>query len=241
MSGRDSDWVEPSRGFGRGLLVVGAALALVVVTVVTVVLTRPPDAGGSGLAEAAPSRVLPLAVPPALPGQGSLVDARIGRHGRLSVVTWIRSATPLAQLQLSLPDVVGLPATARAASVRVAGDRRFVTGPTEVHSSPQTYTFARPSRLVFVSYRLLGVAERRSPSAGRALLRATRLDLLSRASGPVRVRLHGAAVLSAACLPPGGTATVPCGAPNASESWRVELRGADRHHQLEATAEVEPG
>lgn len=223
----------------RGLLVVGAALVLLVVTVGTVLLARPPDTGVTGVA--APSRVLALAAPPGLPSPGSLVDARIGPHGNVSVVTWIRSDTPLSRLQLALPDVVGLPAAARADSVQVAGDRRFVTGSTTVGSSAQTYVLDRPSRLVFVSYRLLGVADRRSSVAGQVLLRATRLDLTSRAAGPVRVRLHGVAVRSAACLPPGQAVAVPCGAPHASASWRVELRGADRHHQLQATADLRAG
>lgn len=237
------DWQEPPRGAPRALLVVGAALALVAVTVLTVVLTRPgaSDAGTTDGTAAVPTRTLALAVPPRLPTLGSLVDVQISHDGDVSVVTWIRSSTPLVQLRLSMPHVLGLSSTATADRVRVAGDRRFVAGSTTVESETQTYTFQRPSRVVFLSYRLLGVAHRRTSVPGLARVRATRLDLGYQPEGPTFVLLHGATVLSATCLPHGEAVATPCGARTVPGSWRVKLRGAHRRDQVQPRVEVRQG
>src|SRR4051812_7487615 len=116
----NDDWQEPPRGAPRALLVVGAALALVAVTVLTVVLTRPraSEAGTTDGTAAVSTRTLALAVPPRLPRVGSLVDAQISPDGNVWVATWTRSSPPLVQLRLSMPHVIGLSSTATADRIR---------------------------------------------------------------------------------------------------------------------------
>jgi hypothetical protein len=210
-------------------------VALGVVVAVLVVLAARSDRPEAGRG---PQQVLALAEPAALRPGGSVVDSQVRRRGDVRVVTWIRTDRPVGRVRVSVPDVPGLASSARASDVRVAGDRLLVDGPGDVGRRGRTYRLAAASRLVYLSYTLHDVVDRRSTVPGRALLRLTALDVTTPADvGRTRVSVHGVRVLAAACLGRGDSVARPCGAPHGGR-WRVDLRGVRSDARVQAQVDL---
>ena len=212
------------------------ALCLLILVVVNVLLVRSAlqrdtdPAGPVGDDDNAPagrstgnSFVVP-SPPPAAQEFGSYARSRVTQDGQVRVRQWIQSSRPLDGIRLEMPS---LPdgSRARVTNVLVAADEVVVDTPRTLDASRQRLSFDAPARSVYVRYTLDGVVERSPSVPGRALIRATALDVRPR-SGPSRITVVGEDVLSTSCAPTPATPR-PCGEP-AKGRWVVVLRGADR-------------
>jgi hypothetical protein len=116
-----------------------------------------------------------------------------------------------------------------ASRIKVHADGVAEYGPTTIGMTSGWYHPQGASTLT-VHYLLSGALVRRGSTPGRALLRATSLDLkypLDR--GPRLVSVTGAHALAAACsLPRGAASARPCGA-SEGRGWRVNLPQRARH------------
>lgn len=181
--------------------------------------------------------------PPAqLPRAGSYVDSRILANGDIRIEQWVRTRTPIWELELVVPHDSGPGGAPRATDVDVVNE----LGEESVGATAGTsvaYRLNFPSLIVRVRYTLVGAVVRSPSAPGRALARFTSADLVytPKDDGPKMVRIRGPAVLNVACRPPSHDAGPrPCGSP-AGTSWQVVLNGADRGDQVSAQVNLGPG
>jgi hypothetical protein len=220
-----------------GVLMILAGFLLVLVG------RGPGDPGTGTLQGSASGRPPPGFDPPrALPANGEFVRSRVLASGDLEVDHWIRSTYPIYVLTLRVPPAVqrAEPGTLVARHLRVLSDGVAQYGPSRVGTRRQSYHPHGASTLK-VSYVLSGALVRRGSAPGRALLRATSLDLTySLDRGPRVVIVRGARVLAAACLPPNGSSTAsarPCGTA-VGRAWRVSLDPRARHETVLAQVDL---
>jgi hypothetical protein len=214
----------------RTVMLVLAVLCLVLVTAVLVrtALRGAPQAPSEA---ASRGRTTVPAPPPGAPRYGSYVEARATGDGDVAVAQWIRSPSALLGVQLSLPPVTGGSGSVSASRLSVVADQSVLNDPTTVHASGRRLFFSAPPTMIYLRYTLHGVAERSPSVAGRALLRATALDVgYTPQTGPSEVVLVGDNVLSASCVAPGASTPRPCG-DAAKGRWDVTLKG---HHRADS-------
>jgi hypothetical protein len=177
-----------------------------------------------------------MANPPAqLPRTGSYVDSRILPNGDVRVEYWVRTRTPMREIELVVPRGEGPGGAPRATDVDVAAEQ-FEVSDGKVVGSSTVYPLDYPSRIVRVRYTLVGAVVRSPSAPGRALARFTSADLVSmpEEDGPRMVRIRAPEVLNVACRAPSQEASPrPCGS-QAGTSWQVELHGADRADEVSA-------
>jgi hypothetical protein len=177
-----------------------------------------------------------MANPPAqLPRAGSYVDSRILPNGDVRVEYWVRTRTPMREIELVMPRGEGLGGAPRATDVDVATEQ-FEVADGKVVGSSTVYPLDHPSRIVRVRYTLVGAVVRSPSAPGRALARFTSADLVSmpEEDGPRMVRIRAPEVLNVACRAPSQQAApTPCGS-QVGTSWQVELHGADRADEVSA-------
>lgn len=214
----------PPRPVGR-LAVTAAVLlaALVVAGLVAsaVALLRDPPSGGG------PVSVDTLGAPRALLPDESYVESRVLADGTVVVRQWIRSEQPLQRVRLALPKVAGAEAL-RADRVVVEARGVRAGGPTRIGSGEATYTFPDTTELR-IRYRLTGATEVSDSPAGRALARATTLDVTYSPQIARETRVVSAPeVLALACsTSPTAATLVPCGGADGGDGsrWQVDLAG----------------
>jgi hypothetical protein len=174
--------------------------------------------------------------PPAqLPRAGSYVDSRILANGEIRIEHWVRSRTPIREIELVVPHGDGPGGAPRATDVNVAGEVFEASDRTAVGSSA-AFKLNYPSRIVRLRYTLVGAVVRSPSAPGRALARFTSADLVYAAEdgGPRMVLIQAPEVLNVACRAPSqGAAPKPCGS-QVGTSWQVELSGADRYDEVSA-------
>jgi hypothetical protein len=153
--------------------------------------------------------------------------------GDLEVTHWIHTERPLAELEVTLPELDGVRLTADQAEV--TADGQPATGPGVVLPSGATYTFSDATRIQ-VRYRMSGAVELSSSADGRGLATTTSLDVTATQPRDVRVvRSHE--VLSLACAEP-NEQPVPCGEAGGEDQWRVELDETDAGSRVLAVVTV---
>jgi hypothetical protein len=177
-----------------------------------------------------------LANPPAqLPRAGSYVDSQILPNGEIRIEQWVRTGTPIWEIELVVPHRDGPGGAPRATDVNVADELGEESDGAAVGSSTK-YRLKFPSLIVRVRYTLVGAVVRSPSAPGRALARFTSGDLfyVTEDDGPRMVRIRAPEVLNVACRAPSQEAGPrPCGA-QAGTSWQVELYGADRADEVSA-------
>ncbi|QWZ06870.1 hypothetical protein KRR39_15250 [Nocardioides panacis] len=224
-------------GDGGGRWAVLAVL-LAVVVLTYVGLRAGPGLGSDGAAGPAPQDALGTRPPATLPAVGSFVESRIGADGRVHVVQWVRSGTPLRGLDLGLPAVPTVSRSVRAVDVRVTADGRPVPGPGTVGGPGAHVALPDAATTVAIRYTLEGLVERSSSARGRALVQATALEVrYGDRRGPTRVQVVSPGVLSLACVDATSTLPRPCGSPG-SGRWNVELRGDAREDAVQAQVDL---
>ncbi len=155
----------------------------------------------------------------------SYVETRVQRDGDIVVRHWIRAREPIDRIALSPPEVTGT--VLSASRVRVLADDVRSAGPSTLTARGATYSFEE-STDVELRYVLVGAVQRSESATGRALAVATTLDVRysPRPGRETRV-VHADAVLSMACVRAGSSTHEPCGFPQDSDRWRVDLTGPD--------------
>jgi len=219
------------------------ALVAAVVAVIGLVYFAWQD-GGAPSGDRAPDWSLLTDLPAELPRAGSYADSRILANGDIRVDHWVRTRTPMREIELVVPRGDGPGGAPRATDVRVAiqlieGSIGSVYAEHEYGSTvvgrSAVYPLTYPSRIVRLRYTLVGAVVRSPSAPGRALARFTSVGLVYMpADGPRMVRIRAPEVLNVACRAPSPEAVPrPCGSP-AGKSWQVRLQGADRDEEVSA-------
>jgi hypothetical protein len=222
---------EPHAGRARLVGVIAAVAALVLVTVVVVLVVfvgrdEPNEPSARG-----PERVPPAPVD--LAPRSALVRARITASGDVEVRHWIRSASNLFGIGLSLPPgalAAGGSSAVRVRHVQVFANGAPALGPERLEKEREYYPFAAGTDDVFVTYDLVGAVERSDSVAGRALARVTALDIdVTPSLVTTTYAVSGGEMLNLACsAPQDGAVPFPCGEPSDS-GWQVRLTKAQRN------------
>lgn len=162
--------------------------------------------------------------PPQAPPVGSYVRAEVLPDGSVDVHEWITSASVLDRVVLAprLQDGVAVEAT----DLRMAADLFTVTEGGTVGARARMFVLHAPAYRLHISYVLRG-AVAAGARGGQELELPTALDVRYAArSGPERVDVVGADVVSVACATGPGAASQPCG--NAIDGgWTVEQGDPD--------------
>lgn len=153
--------------------------------------------------------------------------------GDLEVTHWIHAESPLAELEVTLPELDGVKVTAN--QVEVTADGQPAAGPGVVMPSGAAYTFSDATRIQ-VRYRMSGAVELSSSADGRGLATTTSLDVTATQPRDVRV-VRSQEVLSLACAEP-DEQPVPCGESGGEDQWRVELDETDAGSRVLAVVTV---
>lgn len=171
-----------------------------------------------------PVTVDTLGAPRVLLPDESYVESRVLAGGDVVVRQWIRTDRPLQQVRLALPEVEGAETLQADGIVVESGGVRAV-GPTLIAVGGATYTFTDTTELR-IRYRLTGATEVSDRASGRALARATTMDVtytpgIARDTRVVRA----SEVLALACGARSGAPVVPCGDADGTQQWQVDLTG----------------
>jgi hypothetical protein len=224
------------------------ALALVAVVVVAVVVAFRFVGNDSAPDPAAPSPTRSAATvqpfPDDMPDVGSYVVSRVNADGEVHVQTWIRSATPISELDLTTTDpdlapggVESLGVVARSMSDKVLARRD------SVGTNTQKLRLREPVTELYLTYEIDGAMSDASETVqGRSLARVLSMDLrYDGESGPSqRVVTGPGTVINVACLTVKDDSDFnatprPCGAATADGGWAVTLTGAARTDRLLAS------
>ena len=172
--------------------------------------------------------------PPQAPPVGTYVRANVLPDGSVAVHQWVTSASVLDRVVLAprLQDGVAVEAT----DLRMAADLFTVTEGGTVGARARMFVLHAPAYRLHISYVLRG-AVAAGARGGQELELPTALDVRYAArSGPERVDVVGADVVSVACATGPGAAAQPCGNaidgvltveqgdPDAQVTARVRLR-----------------
>ena len=223
---------EARRRLGRRIATAVVGLLLLALIVVILVLeSRGPESVADGGVSAARSDV---PEPPAgAPAVGTYVETRVTGDGDVVVRQWIRSASPLFGVLISIPPLPGGAGGLTATDVVVSADEAVLNQPDTVGTRGKRVFFAAPPELVLVRYTLRDVVEESPSVPGRAFVRLTAVRVAhSPRTGPTRVAVVGD-VLSLACVATPLAAPRPCGAPGEGR-WTVLLKGAARGNVVTA-------
>jgi hypothetical protein len=217
-----------------------AVLLVVAVAVVVVVVVGSRPASRS---QDPPDLDLPPA--PDLDVGSTMVTSEIAEDDTVHVTTWVRSPGAVDSVRVAAP-----PDDVEVRDLVVAGDGRAAVTGGSAPTRAQEVVLDRPSRLVYVSYDLVGAVDRFGSVPGRAL--ASPMFVAARVedvAGPVQVAVSGQQILNAVCVSGRASkATRPCGEPDRT-GWQVELSAPHRNDtvavQLDlatrATGAAEPG
>jgi hypothetical protein len=179
--------------------------------------------------------------PPAqLPLAGSYVDSRILANGDIRIEHWVRTRTPILEIELVVPHGDGPGGAPRVTDVDVVNELGEQSAGSTVGTSV-AYQLNFPSRIVRVRYTLVGAVVRSPSAPGRALARFTSANLVftPQEHGPEVNRIRAPEVLNLACRAPSqGARPRPCGLQSGT-SWQVELRGAERSDQVSAQVDLQ--
>ncbi len=229
----------------RGLTALGAVLVVAVLVVLGFrALAKDDDPAPASGTSTPRSRVTPPATPPEVPTEGMYVVSDVTADGDVQVQTWLRSATPVSQLDLTTTDPDLLPGSVESLDLIVRTmDGKLVAHRDTVGTNPQRIRLREPATELWFSYTVDGGMDDASSTVqGRSLARVLAMDVdYEGAAGVVR-RLVTApgTVLNVACLRPSedfDATPRPCGQPTDDGDWLVDLRGADRDDRLLAQLE----
>jgi hypothetical protein len=241
VTDEDESSDEPSdrrRVSGRALVAGAAILALLAVTAVLVraAVIRPDPA----TVQASPTQTR-AAVPPApagAPEEGSFSESRVTANGEVRVQQWVRSSAPMFGLRLATPPGLVGPGPTKVTDLFVASNQSVLNQPTTLGPLGHRLFFDAPPVLVYVRYTLRGAVDLSPSVPGRALARATALDVLrSPQTGPSQVTVVGDGIRSVACASPGTGVLTPCGTEGKGR-WTVLLRGAAREAAVVAQVDL---
>ncbi len=159
--------------------------------------------------------------------------------GVLEVTHWIHATDPLDKLDLMLPErQEGDPTSPISASaVQVVADDQPASGPAALTFTRASYVFADATR-IRVRYELTGAVEVSTSAPGRGLATTTSLEVSNTPARETRV-VRSPAVLSLACTDTTGS-TAPCGAPDHTGQWTVELTGDEVGARVIAVVTLTP-
>jgi len=231
----------PSR---RTYVLMAGVVVLVVVVVGAVALVRG-DGGGAGQEPARqPGSSLGVdtrAPPPPVPVRPDTTYTQVTvlEGGQLRVEQWIRSTHFLFGVSLAVPTDPGLQADAvQATDVRVVAADTLVAGPTQLDDGSASYEYPGAQQ-IYLSYRLSGVLERSDTESGRALVRATSLDLSFRPrSQTSTVSFVGASLLNLACRPKYvDVPPTPCGV-RTQDGWTLDLPTDSQGYRVMAQVDL---
>jgi hypothetical protein len=230
----EGDGVERSRlKVLSDLLLVGLLLLVIALSVVLLVRGGEEQAERAADSGASTDRVDVIRPPAEAPPSGTYVETRVTKKGDVQVRQWIRSASPLFGVLISIPPLPGGPGKLTATDVVVSADEAVLNQPDTVDARGNKVFFAAPPELVHVRYTLRGVVQESTSVPGRAFLRTTALNVAhSPQSGPTRVTVLGD-VLSLACVATPLAAPRPCGEPSKGR-WTVLLKGPARNNVVTA-------
>lgn len=190
------------------------------------------------------SRVTPPVTPADVPTEGMYVVSDVTADGEVHVQTWLRSAQPVSELELTTTDPDLLPGSVESLDLIVRTlDGKLVAHRDTVGTNRQRIRLREPATDLWFTYTIDGGMDDASSTVqGRSLARVLAMDVdYAGATGVVR-RLVTApgTVLNVACLRPSedfDASPRPCGQPTADGDWLVDLRGADRNDRLLAQLE----
>jgi hypothetical protein len=229
----------------RGLKAL-AAVALVVLLITLGVRTLGDD-DDEAASTPESTRRSPRAVPPPpadAPAEGMYVVSNVTEDGQVDVQTWVRSPSPLDELELTTTDPDLLPGSVESLDLVVrALDGTMLAHRDSVGTNHQRIRLRAPATDLYFSYTIDGAMDDASETvAGRALARVLAMDVDYAGAGGVVRRLVSApgTVLNVACLRPTedfDAAPRPCGRATGDGDWVVDLRGPDRGDRLLAQLE----
>jgi len=226
------------------------ALALVAVVVVAVVLgfhfLRGDDAGPSasrGTDASSGTDVVPP-VPDDAPVDGMYVLSTVDSSGEVDVKTWIRTTTPISELDLTTTDPDLAPGGVESLGVQVrsfAG--KVLARRASVGTNPQKLELREPATELYLTYTIDGAMSDASETVqDRSLARVLGMDV-SYAGDPGRVRrvVEGPGpILSMACITVKddedfNASPRPCGTATDDGGWSVDLKGVHTTDRLLAS------
>jgi hypothetical protein len=226
------------------------ALAAVAVVAVLVVLgfralSKDGDAAPAAADGTTPrTKVTPPATPADVPAEGMYVVSDVTADGDVHVQTWLRSATPITQLDVTTTDPDLLPGSVESLDLIVRTmDGTLVAHRDTVGTNPQHIRLREPATDLWFSYTVDGGMDDASSTVqGRSLARVLAMDVDYDGAGGVVRRLvtTPGTVLNVACLRPSedfDASPRPCGRPTDDGDWLVDLRGPDRQDRLLAQLE----
>ena len=162
--------------------------------------------------------------PPQAPPVGTYVRANVLPDGTVAVHEWVTSASVLDRVVLAprLQDGVAVEAT----DLRMAADLFTVTEGGTVGARARMFPLHAPAYRLHISYVLRGAVPAGARS-GQELVLPTALDVrYADRSGPERVDVVGADVVSVDCATGPGAASRPCG--DATDGgWTVHQEDPD--------------
>jgi hypothetical protein len=228
----------------RGLRAL-AAVAFVVVLIALAVRALGGDEGDSSPRPATERSPRAVPAPPAdAPDEGMYVVSSVTAEGQVDVQTWVRSPTPLRELELTTTDPDLLPGSAESLNLVVrALDGTLLARRDSIGTNHQRIRLRAPATDLYFHYTIDGAMDDASQTIeGRALARVLAMDVDYAGAGGLVRRLVTApgTVLNVACLRPSedfDAAPRPCGMATGDGDWTVDLRGADRGDRLLAQLE----
>ena len=182
-----------------------------------------------------------FAPPVALANDTSYVRTEVLPSGDLVVSQWVRVTRTSATVQIGVPSMAGLRASAVTVSnLFVAVDGLDVATPNAGPGHATWTVRLGAAHSVYLRYRLAGVFHRGTPTAHRGLARITSLDMRSNvALTGVTAAVEGANILALACTKPApGAVAVPCGSTTAGGAWEVHLGAGDVEDRILAQLEI---
>lgn len=229
----------------RGLKALGAVAVVVALVLLGFrALSEGDDATPAAGGPTPRSRVTPPTTPADVPAEGMYVVSDVTADGEVHVQTWLRSAQPISELQLTTTDPDLLPGSVESLDLIVRTlDGKLVAHRDTVGTNVQRIRLREPATDLWFTYTVDGgMDDASSTVSGRSLARVLAMDVdYAGAAGVVR-RLVTApgTVLNVACLRPSedfDASPRPCGQPTDDGDWLVDLRGADRDDRLLAQLE----
>jgi hypothetical protein len=185
------------------------------------------------------------ATPQDVPAEGMYVASHVTADGLVRVQAWLRTPTPIEELELTTTDPDLQPWSVESLDVVVRTlDGTAVARRDSVGTNQQRVQLREPASELYLSYTIHGAMDDASETvAGRSLARVLAMDVTYAGAGGVIRRLVTAdgTVLNVACLHPSAdfdASPRPCGRPTGDGDWTVDLRGEDWGDRLLAQIEA---
>ncbi len=180
-----------------------------------------------------------------MPAEGMYVDSRVTDEGLVEVQTWVRTAQPITELDVTTTDPDLAPGSVESLDVVVRSmDGRMLAHRDSVGTNPQTLRLRRPATELWFSYTVDGgMASASATVEGRSLARVLGMDVdYAGAAGVVRRRGARPRHRAQRRLPAPDRRLQRLAAPvrrspPTTAAGLVDLEGADRGDRLLASLE----